>query len=291
VAKVLRKIDYHVHPDYSIDADRAKIKDYCYRALELNLEEICFTTHLEFGLLEEGKDNLVSYRGKPWSILRLEWLDDYFTEIHQAQQEFKRQGLKVKAGVEIGFHREYENDIAKIVNQYPFDYVLGAIHCLQGYSIASKYESIDYFANRDLATVGHEYFTLLEEAVKSGFFDAIAHLDIYCRYGSRHFGDQISTIHRGIVEPILKEMSRRNMALEINTSSLSRGLKEFHPSREIVAMAVKAGAKIFTVGSDAHKLEELGRHIDEALALLKDFNLNPHVFTRHKAEPFPTDRI
>ena len=81
------------------------------------------------------------------------------------------------------------------------------------------------------------------------------------------------------------------MALEINTSSLSRGLKEFHPSREIVALAVKAGIKIFTVGSDAHKLEELGRHIDAALALLKEFNLNPHVFTRHQAAPFPTDRI
>ena len=112
--------------------------------------------------------------------------DGYLAETI-AQQEFKDLGLKVKAGAEIGFQRKYENVIEKIVNQYPFDYVLGAIHCLQGCSIASKYESIDYFAHRDLATVGHEYFTLLEEAVKSGFFDAIAHLDIYCRYGKETF--------------------------------------------------------------------------------------------------------
>ncbi len=279
-----KRTDYHVHPNYSIDACRsATIADYCHRALELGLEEICFTTHIEFGQIGGGNDKVVFYQGKPWSIFDLEWLDGYLAEIRQAQKEFAK--LKVKAGAEIGYHRKYEDVIAQIVGQYPFDYVLGAIHCLEGYSIASKDESPLYFAGRNLAAVRREYFNLLEEAVKSGLFDAVAHLDIYCRYGVRHFGEQISTIHRGAVEPVLKEMARRGMALEINTSSLSRGLKEFHPSREIVALAVKSGLRIFTVGSDAHKPDELGRRLDEALALLKEFNVVPHVFSQHKASP------
>ncbi len=265
-----RKTDYHIHPDYSPDADGVKIIDYCHRALELNLEEICFTTHLEFG---------------PPGSAQPDWLENYIAEIREAQEEFRPQGLKIKAGIEVGYRRGYEKEIERIVKQYPFDYVLGAIHDLAGYSIASAKESPAYFAGRDIRAVRQEYFSLLEEAVKSGLFDAIAHLDIYCRYGIKYFGSQISTIHRGIVEPILQEMSGRKMALEINTSSMSKNLKDFHPSKEIIALAKKAGIKIFTVGSDAHRLNSLGRHIDAALALLEAFGLKNHVFTRRIASP------
>ncbi|NLM46661.1 MAG: histidinol-phosphatase [Firmicutes bacterium] len=264
-----KRTDYHIHPDFSPDADKVKIRDYCHRALALQIEEICFTTHFEFN--------------RPYFSFPPDWLDNYFAEIGQAQAEFTQQGLRIKAGIEIGYQRGCEKEIENIVTQHPFDYVLGAIHHMAGYSIASLAESPGYFGSRDLKTVRQEYFALLAEAVKSGLFDAIAHLDIYTRYGIRHFGNDILTIHRGIVEPILQEMAKRNMGLEINTSSLSRGLKEFHPSKEVIALAKKAGIKIFTVGSDAHKLEELGRHIDEALALLDEFGLVNHVFTRHVA--------
>jgi len=286
-----KKTDYHVHPDYSLDAEQVKIKTYCRRALELGLKEICFTTHMEFAKLEQGNDKLVFYQGKPYSLLNYNWLDAYFKEIQQAQQEFKKDGLQVKAGVEIGYHRKYAKEIEKVVSQYPFDYVLGAIHNLAGYSIASKVESASYFAARDLATVQHDYFSLLAEAVKTGLFDAIAHLDIYCRYGMRHYGEQITTIHRGVIEPIFAEMAKRKMALEINTSSRSRLLKEFHPAKEIVALAAKAGLKYFTVGSDAHRLEELGRHLHEALSLLREFKLTNCVYTRRRAIPLSTSNL
>jgi histidinol-phosphatase (PHP family) len=77
------------------------------------------------------------------------------------------------------------------------------------------------------------------------------------------------------------------MGLEINTSSLRRGLQEFHPTREIVALAAKAGVEIFTIGSDAHSLEQVGDHLDEAQALLEEFNLVNHVFNRRRATPYP----
>jgi histidinol-phosphatase (PHP family) len=78
-------------------------------------------------------------------------------------------------------------------------------------------------------------------------------------------------------------MSRRGMGLEINTSSRRRGLKEFHPAGEILALAVKSGIKIFTVGSDAHSLEDLGGYINEALEILKEYKLRNHVFNRRQA--------
>ena len=119
----------------------------------------------------------------------------------------------------------------------------------------------------------------------TGLFDCLAHLDLYVRYGSRYFGPEINRIHEGIIESIFKEMAQKGMGLEINTSSRRRGLEEFHPSKEIVALAAESGITIFTVGSDAHKLEELGEYLDEAEAILEEFNLTNHVFTKRQAIP------
>lgn len=279
------KTDYHVHPDYSIDASPTKMRDYCHRALELGLVEICFTTHIELDPARREIDNFVLFKGKKHPVRDLTWLDGYFSEINRAQEEFEAAGLKVKAGLEIGYDRGLEKDIEKIVNNYPFDFVMGAIHCLNHIAISSMKESPRYFSSRSLAEMRDDYFATLEEAVKTGLFDCLAHVDLYSRYGIRHYGPGVLTIHRGVIEPIFRDMARRGMGLEINTSSRRRRLKEFHPSREIISLAAEAGVKIFTVGSDAHSPSELGDHIEDALALLEDFNLCNHVYTRRRAAP------
>jgi histidinol-phosphatase (PHP family) len=277
------KTDYHVHPDYSVDAEAVKIREYCQGALELGIEEICFTTHLEFGAVEQGKDKIIYYKGKRWNIFDWEWLDGYFDEIDRAEKEFKSSGLSVKRGIEIGYLPNYLEEIEKVVNEYPFDFVLGGIHFIDGYFIASKIDCVDYFKTRSLETVGNDYFSMLGDMVESGLFDSVAHIDIYSRYGIRYFGKRINNLHKGRIEPILREIAQRNMGIEINTSSISRGLAEFHPTKEIISLAVQAGVKIFTVGSDAHELSTLGEYIDEALDMLDEFGLHNYIYEKRKA--------
>jgi histidinol-phosphatase (PHP family) len=279
------RTDYHVHPDYSIDASPFRIRDYCQKALELNLFEICFTTHTEFDPERREVDNFIVHNGEWVSVFNHTWLEGYFNEITRAQQEFRNTNLKIKAGIEIGYNRGCEKHVEKIVNNYPFDFVMGAIHCLDHIAISSMKESPHYFQNKTLDELRKEYFAILEEMVATGLFDCIAHVDLYIRYGLKHYGPGVLTIHRGVIEPIFAEMARRGMGLEVNTSSRRRGLKEFHPTREVLGLAAKAGIKIYTVGSDAHSLNQLGDYIDEALALLKDFNLRNHVFNQRQATP------
>lgn len=280
--------DYHIHPNFSIDASPATIKEYCHKALALNLAEICFCTHIELDPVRKAKDNFVILNGKKHSVYKLNWLDNYFREITRVQNEFKGSGLKIKAGIEVGYCPGVEHYIEKIISNYPFDFVLGAIHCLNHIAISSKKESPYYFRNRSADTVREEYFTMLMEAVKTNFFDCIAHIDLYRRYGFHYLGSKANTIHRGAIEPIFKEMKKRGMGLEINTSSRRRGLKEFHPSEEILDLAIESGIKVFTVGSDAHSLDELGEGIDEALALLNEKNASNYVFTQRKPVPCTT---
>lgn len=280
------KTDYHVHPDYSIDAAPTKIRAYCQQAIQLGLLEICFTTHIESDPVRREIDNFVIVNGRKHPVHVLSWLDNYFNEIEKAQEEFKR-NLKVKAGIEVGYIQGQEGEIEKIVKGYPFDFVLGAIHCLKHIAISSQNESPLYFCTRNINEVRADYFKALEEAVKAGLFDSIAHIDLYRRYGIKYCGSAINTIHQGAIEPILREMARRGMGLEINTSSQRRGLNEFHPAREIVKMAAETGISVYTIGSDAHTLQHLGDHIEDALKFLKEFNLCNYTFTRRQPIPCP----
>ena len=81
------KTDYHVHPDYSIDASPVKIREYCQKALELDLREICFTTHIEMDPVRSEKDNYDNLIGEKVSVFNVIWLDSYFEEITLAQDE------------------------------------------------------------------------------------------------------------------------------------------------------------------------------------------------------------
>lgn len=279
------RTDYHVHPNYSIDASPVAMHDYCLKALQLNLTEICFTTHVELDPRRDHLENFVLVDGRKVSVREKFWLDKYFREFRQVQRRFKDEGLTVRVGVEIGYCPGVEKDIEDLVNNYPFDYVLGAIHCLDHISISSKKESPDYFRQKSVTQMAEAYFQVLMEAVKTGLFDCLAHVDLYRRYGSGFYGDEILTVHRGRIEPVFQEMARRGMGLEINTSSRRRGLKEFHPSEEILALAVRCGITVFTVGSDAHSPAELGGDIDEALALLEKYQLANHGFVQRKPVP------
>lgn len=56
------------------------------------------------------------------------------------------------------------------------------------------------------------------------------------------------------------------MAMEINTSGLRRPCKELYPQRRILEIAFDLGVPI-TLGSDAHRPEEVGAGFDAAVEL------------------------
>lgn len=282
------RADYHLHPGYSVDADPATVRQYCARALELDLQEICFTPHLEHETGRPNTNNLVRLHGKQVSSQDLRWLEAYFTEIEEAREEFQGSGLEIRVGIEIGYGPHLDEFIEKVLREFSFDFVLGAVHSIYGISISSIEECPEYFSLCSLEDLRKDYFRTLELAIQSGFFDCLAHLDIYRRYGYEFYGEEILTIHRGVLGPLLEEAARRRMGVEINTSSIRRGGKEFHPSREILAMAEEAGVDIFTVGSDAHSPEELGTDLEPAYQLLEEAGQPVYIFRNRIPQVLPS---
>ncbi len=274
-------LDYHIHPNYSIDAEDFSMEDYCKRGLELGLKEICFTPHYEFDPVREQIDWFARLGGKVVHIGE-SWLDEYFREGRQLQERYSQEGIAIKLGLEVGYDVGLEEAIAKVVEAYPFDLVLGSVHCIDHVAISSAQESSEYLPGTNLDDVVTKYYKTLARGVESGLFDVVAHLDLYRRHGAKCFGEQAYRAYQGYVEPILESMAKRGLGLEINTSSIKQGQNEFYPSKEIVRLAWEKGIRIFTTGSDAHRLRELGQGIEQAENILREFDCVPASFVRRR---------
>jgi len=278
----LRMIDYHIHPDFSPDAV-GSIRDFCARADELGLEEICFTTHFEPDPERDGYESVI-VRGETRSV-STDWAKHYLEDIALGQEQFPQ--LRVRAGVELGYEMGVEGRIADFLDRYRFDYVLGAIHCLEHVAISGSKEierMKALIAPKGPEYVAGRYFDYLQAAVGSRLFDCIAHLDIYRKYVLPLWAGTpaIAVFDRVVGErmgPALEYMAENKVGIEVNTSALRRGEEEPYPGWGIIRLAKRAGVEPFTIGSDAHRPEDLGAGLEDTAARLAELGIRPARFS------------
>ena len=256
-------LDYHVHPDYSIDA-RGSMRDYAQKALEKGLSEICFTTHLDLVPERMHLDGYVRVNGELWSV-KDEWIPLYLQEIHDMKHMYRGKGLEILAGVEMDYHPDVVSDIESILNRYTFDYVLGAVHSLDGYSIAVPEDCRAFCRGKTPQEVCRQYFLLVAEAVETELFDAMAHLDLYKRFSYSLYGPQLDDAHLPVWERVLEAFASSSVGVEINTGNWRKGLSQPSPSADQLADLVRNGLECVTVGSDAHLPALIGKDIQRAL--------------------------
>lgn len=280
-------LDYHIHPNYSVDA-AGTIEEYCLQAIKLGITEICFTPHFEIDPVREKKDDRINLKGKIVSM-RSDWIDYYFKEIEQAKKKFT--DLSIKAGIEVGFDPLVESELKVFIKKYPFDLILGAIHCLNHTAITDHRELDEFiqrYAKKEPEQVANEYFMALDLAIRSGLFQVIAHFDVYKKYVLTIIGKELLAASELFLKPTLQLMANQGVGMEINTSGLRQNPKELYPAAAILKKAKKAGVKIFTIGSDAHQVTQLGFGLQQGLTLTKKLGLNLYGF--EKGKPIPRFR-
>lgn len=257
--------DYHVHPDFSIDAI-GSIDDYCQSALKKGLVEICFTTHYDSNPDGPENDRKMRIDG---NIVSLSFgaVEKYVKEVLLAHEKYFDQGLEVKCGIEVGYYPGCEAHISELFAKFPFQYKLGAIHDIDNICLCCQHRYESCFGRFNLDQMADRYFALADNAVRSGLFDSIAHIDVYKKYGLKYYGDDILTVHRGRIESVFSAMAEHNVGMELNTSSLRRGQKEYYPSMEIVNLARSLNVNISGIGSDAHTPNEVAYDFETATAI------------------------
>jgi histidinol-phosphatase (PHP family) len=247
------KTDSHIHP-YEKQKSLEGMRRFVLEAKKNGFDEICFTEHAS---LLPGRTEHDFKR--------------YFDFAIQLRNEFSYP--RINLGVELDYHPEKIDEVLAVIENYPFDYVLGSVHIhtslYKEYSFGLSFEQIALLA-----------LDMILEAVKSNLFDAISHLDFFrVTAGKEDIYNPIALKEKFL--EIFRQMSQRDICLEINTSSLRRPFHELHPVPEILKWAKEFNLK-YTFASDAHEPQWVGFGYQEALNSLTESQLKNMVFFRQR---------
>jgi histidinol-phosphatase (PHP family) len=253
-------VDYHVHESHSGDAKKTRVIDIVKAAKARNVNEIAFTTHLVTAGPAEGfgiKENEIT---------------EYFDEIYAAQEESE---AHLRVGLEVDYFPSEERRLESLLSEYPFDFILGSVHVVNGREIASGKDSASFFEGRPLIEVVSEYFEVWKKAVQSGLFDVMAHPDYFKKHLSLFRSQPLTwrDIKPHALDAI-QSLADYGVGYEVNTSCLRHGAGEFFPVKEFVEAAYEIGVKKVTVGSDTHVPQTLGYRISDALSCLHNAGYN-----------------
>ena len=258
--------DYHVHCDYSIDAS-GTIEEYCQAAIKRGLVEICFTTHYDANPGTAGCVEFIRVDGHDLPVSP-ENLVAYVDHVRRAREQFFSRGLTVKLGVEFGWYQGCEDELARLRQTYDFDHVLCGLHEIENICFCCEERYQRCFERYGLTELVDRYVGELVAAAKSNLFTCLAHLDYLRRFGHIVYGSGLDEALLAKCQsdlfPVLAESST---VLEVNTSSVRRGLEPYFPRIALINAARRAGVDVHFLGSDAHRPEDIGYDFDVASAL------------------------
>lgn len=247
--------DYHVHTDFSDDSFYP-MKDVIKDAISLNLNELCFTDHVDYGI----KGDWDSEKEIPYRNGKLLANVDYplYAAFIQEYKYLYGDKITIKMGLEFGMQVNTIPKFEKIFAQYPFDFIILSVH-----QIADKeFWTQDFQRGRSQKEYNEcYYYELLEIIKRFKNYCVLGHMDLITRYdqtGCYPF-EKVESIITDILNIIISD----GKGIEINTSSHRYGLQDLSPSRDILRLYQKLGGEIITIGSDCHKKEHLGAHIQE----------------------------
>lgn len=257
--------DYHVHTNFSDDSDYP-MQDCLQKAIELGVDEICFTEHTDFGV-KGGESQLPNCP-----------TDEYFAEFNRCKKIFSDR-ITIKFGMEFGMQVSTVAEFQKLFNAYPFDFIILSCHQVDNL----EFWNYDFQKNHTQKEYYDKYYTEIFSVMKIyDDWSVLGHLDMIVRYddwGHYPFGNV-----RDIVAEILKLAISKNKGIEINTSCYRYKLKDLTPSREILKLYKDLGGEIITIGSDSHAENHLATKIQDALTELKNFGFkNIYTFDEMKA--------
>jgi len=235
-------VDYHLHSILSDGHD--SYEDMVLVAISKGLDEIGFTDH-------------VCLKPVDWTI-RLEDIPVMTRQILDMKSKYSDQ-IKIRYGIELDYLPGYEEEMKELIEDIPVDYVIGSVHFIGDWNFDSDQSLYGKWTNDKLYEM---YFGLVQQAAKSGLFDIIGHLDIIKKFRVYPESNQDK-----LFEDTVREIKANNLVVELNTGGMDRPCAEFTPGAKFLQLCFAHHVPI-TLGSDAHRSEQIARHFETATALL-----------------------
>ena len=271
------RFDYHIHESYSSDARGSTVESYIKAAEKKGIEEIAFTTHQ----IIKGP---FSYFG-----VQPEEIPLYVDNIHRLDETTD---VKLLVGLEVDYFPDAERELEAMIDEYPFDFVLGSVHFVGEYDVGARKDAPSYFAGRSLKDATSEYFEVWRRAIESGLFDVMAHPDYWRRFLYLVRPEPAGFTEYGLVDESIDSLISYDVGIEVNTSGLRHRDRRPYPVKKFLEAVHRVGLSKITLGSDSHVPDHLGYWLPEAVELLKDIGFK-HISTYkdRKNKSHPIDSV
>jgi histidinol-phosphatase (PHP family) len=260
------KFDLHTHHDRCGHA-RGSIQEYIETAIDKGLSVIGISDHTPYFSYEE--DHPFPHITMPKSEFPL-----YVVEVLKLKQSYAGK-IDVLLGIEADFFPEEVNNYRPYFDRYPFDYIIGSVHHVEGVSIFNK-KRWEGLSNKEKIRTKETYYSLIEQSAKSGMFQILGHID-----AMKGFYPEFSSIQSKAVEQTLKVIGECNIAIEINTSGKTKYVGGWYPADDILELALHHGVKV-TFGSDAHDPDRVGDEFELVQTRLKEIGFKEWVYFKEK---------
>jgi histidinol-phosphatase (PHP family) len=226
-------------PEERIELEWSAVERFVETAAARGVDEIGFAEH-------------VYYFRQTLPIWTLEYQIErcvYDLEAYvDAVLEAKRQGMPVKLGLEVDYVGDRQDELASILEPYPWDFLLGSVHWVDGLAVDQE---PGMWAVASVEEVWRRYFDALVELAGSSHVDVLAHPDLAKIFGRRPSRIEYPTIS--------------GVALEISTNGLYKPVGELYPDIELL----EAIGLPITLASDAHVPQNVGRDLGRAVELAR----------------------
>ena len=248
--------DLHIHIErgpYTVEW----IEQFINKAEKEGLDEICLLEHS----IRFTDFHSTFKEAREYNLYQKRWFEGKEKSAHTLD-EFKALAekirdrdypVKVSFGLEICYFEQHIDEIKQLTSDGFFDYILGSVHWIDNWTFNQrKYQ----WLGRDTNDIYKRYFEMQNTLVESGVFDIIAHPDLitcHSLYPTYNLEDTYKLLCENI--------KANNVMLEMNTSK-SLGVNE-----QFFNIAKEVGVN-FSTGSDAHRVEDVGRGIKDVTRLI-----------------------
>jgi len=190
--------------------------------------------------------------------------------------------LTLLHGIELG-EPCFDTALAQEVLQaHPYDFVLASQHRLSDQ--LPDYYFIDYSEWTDEAIVREmaNYFEEVLRVVRWNGFDSLAHLTYPFRYLPEKWRNGDYSEWSDVIDELLGTLAQNGKALEINTSGIRKGQGMTSPDLPLVRRFYELGGRHITIGSDAHRSNEVGADLEVAAAIAREAGFTHYTVYRNR---------
>jgi histidinol-phosphatase (PHP family) len=233
------------------------LEEFIKVALERELTEINLLEHNHrFVEFKECFKSIAAYNEyqENWLKRKMHLCIEEYQEFILACRK-KSYPIDIKFGLEVCYIEKEEQAIRDLINGFPWDFVTGSVHWIDGWGFDHKRE---FWEGRDVDWAYGRYYEIMKKLINSRIFDRVAHPDSIKLFGHKPSYDLSATY-----EELADLLHASHMSAENNSGLFYRYVhQELGMNPRMLAIFKEKGVAIYTA-SDAHEPCEVGRHIKE----------------------------